>query len=445
MKMVGLFAAMAQAGMMVPADAVRLGPFTGLWADIGDEQSLDQSLSTFSGHIRNISRALEGMTPGALVLLDEAGAGTDPAEGAALARALLLEFHEGGAAVLASTHYGELKAFAFGQEGFRNASMEFDAGDLRPTYRLVVGAAGASHALRIAERYGIERRIVERARESLTENQRDVAEMLAGLENAQRLARTAQSRADRLAGELREQEREAAKRLAASEEQARRTEDRARNAIDNALREIRLEAGELLDALRKAGTAPKLRQDARDTLDRLTTRGEKVTRKMRTREEAFANREPDAPPIVPGATVEVAGFSQRGTVVSAPRDGKAMVQIGAVKMEIPLRRLRASAAPPSAAQTPSSGNRVKLQNSASGAIELQLLHKRAEEAKLELDRFLDSALLSGVPFVRIVHGKGEGVLRKIVADTLRAHPEVEGFEDAPEGQGGAGATIARFK
>ncbi len=443
MKMVGLFAAMAQAGMMVPADRVALAPFAGIWADIGDEQSLDQSLSTFSGHIRNISRALKGAVPGALVLLDEIGAGTDPAEGAALARALLLEFHESGAAVLASTHYGELKAFAFGQEGFQNASMEFDPATLSPTYRLVVGAAGASQALRIAERHGIERRIADRAREAMSENQRDVAEMLAGLENAQRLARTAQSRADRLAAELKEKDEEAARLLREAEAARRRAEDRARHAIETELREIRLQAGDLMDRLKKAGVDQEIRAAAREELGFLSDRGERATRRLRGRrqEEIVPSG-----PVEAGATVEVAGFAQKGTVLEAPRDGKALVQIGAVKMEIPVARLRASAipmAPPRSASPARVTNPQKGGGPAGGSgIELRLIEMRAEAAKAELERFLDASLLSGVPFVRVLHGKG--VLRAMVREALKAHREVESFEDAPEGQGGAGATVARF-
>ncbi|MBC8065470.1 MAG: endonuclease MutS2, partial [Chlorobia bacterium] len=166
-KTIGLFVAMLQSGMFVPAIDVRFGPFTQIWADIGDEQSLQQSLSTFSGHIKNIAEALKILRKGAIVLLDEVGAGTDPAEGAALARAILLEMQSKGATILASTHYGELKAFAYSEDGFTNAAMEFDAKSLKPTYRLIMGAPGASHALKIAERYGIPPSVVEKAKEGL--------------------------------------------------------------------------------------------------------------------------------------------------------------------------------------------------------------------------------------------------------------------------------------
>lgn len=174
-KAVGLLVLMAQSGLMPPASGMRLGPVSQIWADIGDEQSIQQSLSTFSGHIHNISEALHGIKAGALVLFDELGAGTDPAEGAALAKAILEEFQAAGALMIASSHYGELKAFAYNTPGFHNAAMEFDAKSLRPTYRLLLGAPGASHALKIAERYGMPKLLVEKAREGLSSEQQDIA------------------------------------------------------------------------------------------------------------------------------------------------------------------------------------------------------------------------------------------------------------------------------
>ena len=191
---------------MPPALDIKFGSFSQIWADIGDEQSLEQSLSTFSGHIKNIAEALRTLKKGALILLDEVGAGTDPAEGAALAQAILMEMSNRGGAILASTHYGELKAFAYNTEGFQNAAMEFDPKTLRPTYRLLMGAPGASQALRIAERYGIPKGIVEAARGNLGVQAQDVAAMMEQLELSQRRARIAQSEADRRADELRKAE-----------------------------------------------------------------------------------------------------------------------------------------------------------------------------------------------------------------------------------------------
>ncbi|RYF97796.1 MAG: endonuclease MutS2, partial [Caulobacteraceae bacterium] len=264
-KTTGLFVAMAQAGMFPPALRVRLAPFSQIWADIGDEQSLEQSLSTFSGHIKNIASALKKLKRGALVLFDEVGAGTDPAEGAALAIAILRELRDKGAAVLASTHYGELKAFAFDEEGFQNAAMEFDPKTLRPTYRLRMGAPGASQALRIAERYGIPEPVVAAARESLGRQAQDIAKMMEELDRATRLARQAQSDADRRATELKRAEDRAKRKLEEADDIRRTAHARANEVIEAALREIRLEATTLFDQLKAAPKeAERVRQGLRE-------------------------------------------------------------------------------------------------------------------------------------------------------------------------------------
>lgn len=435
-KTVGLFVLMAQSGLMLPAGEVRLGVFTQVWADIGDEQSLQQSLSTFSAHIKNIAEALAKLRPGALVLLDEAGAGTDPAEGAALAKALFLAFQSGGAKLMASTHYGELKVFAYNTPGFINAAMEFDVKSLRPTYRLIVGAPGASHALRIAERYGIPKSIVDAAREGVGVERQDVARMLEKLEQAQRQAQAAQSEADRLTARLRKIEAETESKLAEAAEIKRTARQKAAEAVEAALREIRLEAAAIFDEL-KASTDPKARESARERLREVQRAGQDLSEDFRPPAE---KREITA--IVKGARVRLEGYAQVGTVLTDPRDGKVQVQVGMLKMTVPVAQLRPAPGEPEK-PAPARKN-LGLQRAQTATMELQLRGMRAEDAQEAIDRFVDDAILGGLPSVRIVHGKGEGILRKVTRETLKRHRGVRSFRDGEPSEGGQGVTIAEF-
>ncbi len=231
-------------------------------------------MSTFSGHIKNIAEALRYLKRGALILLDEAGAGTDPAEGAALAQAILQEMATRGATILASTHYGELKAFAYEADGFQNAAMEFDPKTLRPTYRLLMGAPGASQALRIAERYGIPKNIVEQAREGLGAQAKDVATMMEQLELSQRQARIAQGDADRRADDLKKAEQRAARKLAEAEEIRKNAHSKANEVIEAALREIRIEATRIFEELKRSPGDQRVRETVRRQLKELQDVGQ---------------------------------------------------------------------------------------------------------------------------------------------------------------------------
>lgn len=435
-KTVGLFVLMAQSGIAVPAVEVKLGPFTQIWADIGDEQSLEQSLSTFSGHIKNISEALKGLVPGSLVLLDEVGAGTDPAEGAALARAILSNMHRKGATILASTHYGELKAFAFSEDGFTNAAMEFDTKSLRPTYRLILGAPGASQALRIAERYGIGADVIEEAREGLGQQALDLAGMLERLELAQKQARIAQGEADRRINELKKQQAEADRRLKEAREIRENVHGKAQEAIDLALREIRLEAANLFEELKHAPDQ-RSREGVRKKLKELQEVGSDFAQEFKTREPVAAGA------IAKGMVVKISGYSQTGTVLSEPKDGMAQVQIGPIKMMVPTSTLQAI----SSGVMPLQKNKpnLRLQKAQTATTEIHLRAMRAEDAERELERFVDDAVLGGVDRVRIVHGKGEGILRKLTQDYLRRHPHVRSYQLADASEGGDGVTVAELK
>ena len=435
-KAVGLFVAMMQSGLLPPALHCRFGHFTQLWADIGDEQSIEQSLSTFSAHLKNIASALNNLKPGALILLDEIGAGTDPAEGAALAQSILLEFQSKGGTVLASTHYGELKAFAFSTEGFINASMEFDQKTLRPTYRLILGAAGASQALRIAERYGIQPHVVERAKEGLSTQQRDIAEMLQNLENAQKQARAAQSEADRKLSELKQLEAVAERKLKDAEDIRKRANERAKDAIDSELRNIRIEAEELFEQVKKGkGTV----QDAREKIRAIDHKGKHLAKPFQPKKIVESTQVA----LKKGDHVSVLGFQQNGVLLEDPSGREVLVQMGIAKMKIDIRKLIPTGSKPT--QATSNKHKLSLNKTMNARTEITLRHKRAEEAIQELERFIDDALLGNVPWVRIVHGKGEGVLRQVTQEFLRKHKDVKSVRDGDATEGGQGVTIATFK
>jgi DNA mismatch repair protein MutS2 len=437
-KTVGLFVLMAQSGMMPPALDIRFAPFTQVWADIGDEQSLQQSLSTFSGHIKNIAAALTGLKSGAIVLLDEVGAGTDPAEGAALAISILKEMSRKGAAILASTHYGELKAFAYNTQGFANAAMEFDAKTFRPTYRLIMGAPGASHALRIAERYGIPKELVDDAREGLGEQALDIARMMERLEQAQRQARIAQSEADKRSEELRKAEQRASRKLAEADEIRRTANAKANEVIEAALREIRLDATRLFEELKRAPQDPKVQARVREGLRDLDAVGRDFAQEFVPKRGRTSTA---VPAFKKGDSVRLEGYAQVGTLLDDPKGANVQVQLGPLKMTVPVSRLQS--AEKVAAARPR--NNIQLQKATNASTEIMLINKRAEEAMQELERFVDDATLAGIPNLRIVHGKGEGILRKATHDLLRSHSGVASFRDGEPAEGGGGVTIAVLK
>jgi DNA mismatch repair protein MutS2 len=436
-KTVGVLVLMAQSGLMLPARSARLGPFTQVWADIGDEQSIQQSLSTFSGHIRNISNALHGMKEGALVLFDELGAGTDPAEGAALAKAILTTLKDKGARIVASTHYGELKAYAYNTEGFQNAAMEFDVKSLRPTYRLILGAPGASHALKIAERYGMPRELVELAREGLSEEQQDVQIMMEKLELSQRQARIAQGDADRRTADLRKLETQANKKLAEAEEVRRTVYSKATDSIEATLREIRLEAATIFDELKKS-VDPRALEAARNKLKSLQILGEEFAGEF----EVERPKQESAAPIAKGLSVRVEGYTQIGTILADPKGDSVLVQMGPLKITVPVGDVR----PTKDLGTPKKAKpNLGLQRAMTASTEIHLREQRAEEAMRTLEKFIDDAVLGGLSSVRIVHGKGEGILRKLTHEFLKKHPDVSKYRDADPAEGGQGVTIATFR
>ncbi|MBL8059449.1 MAG: endonuclease MutS2 [Chthonomonas sp.] len=430
LKSVGLFVAMAQSGMMLPARRARIGHFSGIWADIGDEQSMQQSLSTFSAHIKNIAEALTQLQAGDLVILDEIGAGTDPAEGAALAKAVLREIQRKKAKVIASTHYGELKLFATNAEGFINSSMEFDVKTLRPTYRLLTGTPGSSHALRIAERYGLPKNVVEEAKADQGVEEQDVARMLEQLEIAQKRAQKAQGESDRLTHRLKEVEAEAERKLQEADQIRRAARQKAADAVEEEMRRIRLDAAEAMEMI-KRGKA----DEARELLKALNAQGAEIVAKNRPSQVSFE--------ITKGMSVKLRGTSQSGTVLDTPRDGKVNVQLGALKMSLKTSELEPQHKPDPTKMKARKSH--QLEKAQTARVELNIVGFRAEQAEHELERFLDDSVLAGMESVRIVHGKGEGILRSITRQVLKSHKGIKSFRDGQAEEGGQGATIAELR
>jgi len=444
LKTVGLMTLMAQAGLFIPADPGSvLSCFEMVVADIGDEQSIEQSLSTFSSHLTNIITFLNDVDHRALVLLDELGAGTDPAEGAALARALLDAFRARRCTVFVATHYPELKLYAHNTPGVRNASMEFDVETLAPTYHLTIGLPGRSNAFAIARRLGLPEHIVKRAQGMLTGEELRAEDMLDDLHNlrlqqveARDEARKAHREADALTSELRD-------RLVNIEEERRAVLHRAEAAAEEELEALREE----VRALRNKMLSAPLR-DAQQVLEEIEAETETLKVEVSEPEPLLSDlaAAPEALPddeIREGDTVRLISLNVKGTILTL--EGQtAVIQAGALRTRVPLENVellyhQRTSEPVSEGVSSSSGLRAP-----SPGIQIDLRGQTVDEALVRLDSYLDNAAMAALPWVRIVHGKGTGKLRQEVRRFIQGHPLVTSYESAPKNEGGEGATIAHL-
>jgi DNA mismatch repair protein MutS2 len=442
LKTLGLLCLMAQCGLQTPsAPGTRLPVLTSIWADIGDEQSIEQSLSTFSSHISNIVGMLPRVGPDTLVLLDEIGAGTDPEEGSALARAVIDYLLERRCLAVVTTHYSDLKSYAHSTPGARNASVEFDEETLSPTYRLVVGLPGKSNALTIASRLGMPPEVIERAQERVRPQSRELNDLLQQIQDERDAASAAREAAEReredarkLADRSRAQLAEARELRAHAEEEGRRRAQEELEAFRGELAALRRELAriprETPDA-RAAGREALVEAEARA---RELARRAAPTRPRRARAAAAAPRR-----ISAGDTVLVSSLGSTGRVLSVSNGG-AEVQLGAFKSRLPIEDLELREA--EAAPAPVVGGSYRVESRPAPSMELDLRGQRAEEVQQQLDRYVDDAYLSGLPTLRIIHGKGGGVLRQVVRDFLRDHPLVESYQPGGAREGGEGVTLA---
>ncbi|AFC33056.1 recombination and DNA strand exchange inhibitor protein [Paenibacillus mucilaginosus 3016] len=445
LKTIGLLSLMAMSGMFVPAEeGSQLCVFDAIYADIGDEQSIEQNLSTFSSHMTNIIRILREMTPKSLVLLDELGAGTDPAEGSALAISILDYMHRMGCRIVATTHYTELKAYAYDRQGVINASMEFDVQTLRPTYRLLVGVPGRSNAFAIAERLGLSRSIIENARGQVGEEEQRVESMIATLEQntiqaeaeratAQELRREVETLREKLNAERHRFEEQRDKLLEKAEREGREAVAKARREAEEVIAELRRlqreEAGGVKD--HKLSELKKKLNDAAPEL-----RSKQVSQLPKKKPET----------IGPGDEVLVTNLGQRGHVVDVVNAQEYTVQLGILKMKVNKADLElVKQAPQKKAEPPKATSSLKRTRDENAKMELDLRGANVEEAMIEVDRFLDESYLANFGQVYIIHGKGTGVLRAGIQEYLRKHKHVKSYRMGNYNEGGAGVTVAELK
>lgn len=439
LKTVGLFCLMAQCGLWLPVSRGSCVPvYSNIFADIGDEQSIEQSLSTFSSHMINIIQILADADQRSLVLLDELGAGTDPAEGAALATALLDQLKHAGISVVATTHYSELKAYAWTEPGVQNASVEFDVETLRPTYRLMIGTPGKSNAFEIAMRLGLNQAVVEKARKLLNTDTRRTEDLLAALEakrlEAERNLNNAQEEREK-AEEVRRVYQE---RLKKFEQKQEKMLEQARQKGNDLLRDARYQAEELLAELRSAHNTANI--------DDLARRTRETLKPLPGRQESQPSHgKPPAPSqLKAGQVVKVLSLDKTGTFVALNSPEEAVVQVGIMKVTVKLSDLRLIA---SAKKTTEAGSRSNVANAAVATIspELDLRGKMVDEATIALDKYLDSAMLAGLKKVHIIHGKGTGALGRGLQEYIKDHPSVAGFRYGGAGEGGSGVTVVTIR
>jgi DNA mismatch repair protein MutS2 len=443
LKTLALLSLMTQAGCHVPAaEDSRVPVFQRLFAVIGDDQSVAENLSTFSAFIKQIREVVAEAEQGSLVLLDELGAGTDPDEGAALARAILESLADRGALVVATTHLEPLRAFAAVEPRARNASVEFDATTLAPTFRLVYDRPGQSWALAIAARLGLPSELILRAEGHRTAEARRLGELLAQLDARNR------SEAERIR-ELERRETETAARLAAAREAERRATEQARTLLERA----KAEAAALLTDIRRAvssewerlkrseRTRPALQESRR----RLQEAGSRIA-------PSIADAAATDRPLTPGAAVVAAHLGLKGELLEIHGE-TATVRAGSVTVRVPVSALSRSDVPTGNGSSPDRRGGGALRSRPGGKSEdarsidaqLMLLGKTTDEARDLVEQYLDDAFMAGLPSVRLVHGKGTGALRKAVRTLLSSHPLVESFRDGEPSEGGAGATVAALK
>jgi DNA mismatch repair protein MutS2 len=467
LKTVGLLAAMAQAGLRIPAmDGSALPVFNHIFADIGDEQSIEQSLSTFSGHMTNIVQILEQCDWRSLIILDELGAGTDPIEGSALARSILAHLLEAGVTTFVATHFSELKAYAHTTPGIANASMAFDLDSLAPTYRLQIGLPGASNAFAIARRLGLSEAIINRAQGLVGEDARQIEAMLteikAETEAAHRLRKLAEAEREEAVQRTEQLDRRLAEIEAERRDILNSARADAREEIEAVRQEIKTLKAQAEAALEAARVAEEARQRARSRPQTATTPGseepvpagvadiearleqlEQGTRAEPAPQPAVRQPEvvPLSGPLRPGDQVYVNQFGTVGEVVEVQKK-QVEIQLGHFRTTVPLSgvELRGRAAP----REQTDVRTIQAPPVESPGLELDLRGQVAADALINLDHYLDQAFLAQLPWVRIIHGKGSGALRQAVRQALSGHPLVSSYRPGDSGEGGEGVTVAKL-
>lgn len=441
LKTLGLLCLMTQAGLHVPAEeGTELTVFEGVFADIGDEQSIEQSLSTFSSHMTNIVDILDRVSEKTLVLLDELGAGTDPVEGAALATALLEFLRQRRVPAVATTHFSELKHFAYANDDVENASVDFDEKTLQPTYTLAIGIPGRSNAFAIARRLGLQEEVLQTAQGLLSEERVYVEDLLGEIEGNRRQARRDREEAERERNQYEALKAKYDRQLASMQEQRDKMLDAARAEAQAVITEARRDMDLLIGELRKRHDTD-FEEVVKASREQLLQKQQKLRpRDKETGTQTAAPRE-----LKPGEEVRIKSLNQVGHVLEPGNNDEVLVQAGIMKITVKASDLeRAQAKKSGDRQRSSSSRSVSKAKSASIHPELDLRGTTVEEAMTLVDKYLDDAFMSSLDSVRLIHGKGTGALRTAIQEQLKTHPHVKSFRLGDPNEGGSGVTSVRL-
>ncbi len=450
LKTVGLMTLMAQAGFLIPvAEESKIAVFENVYADIGDEQSIEQNLSTFSSHMANIVQIVNNVSFDSLVLFDELGAGTDPTEGAALAVAILETVRKKGAKTVATTHYSEIKLYAMSNERIENASCEFDVKTLRPTYRLTIGTPGKSNAFAISRRIGLDEKIIKEAENYISNENIKFEDILSALELNRQTAEKELSKAEKLkkdAAEYKQTAKFEKKKIEKAKDRLLdEAEQTAQKIISDAQKQVDEMIAEIINLRKKNNDNEALKQ-----LENLRKelKNKKDSAKRRVRNEISQQHKGEIPKnVIPGTVVFVTDANANGTVLALPdKKGNVLVQTGILKMTVPIESLRL-------AEENESENIARayvstkefISKTATISPEIDVRGMYADDAVLKVDKFLDDACVANLPQITIVHGKGTGALRNAIHQMLKMHHAVKDFRLGVYGEGEAGVTVVKIK
>ncbi|EGQ3749125.1 endonuclease MutS2 [Staphylococcus pseudintermedius] len=437
LKTLGLIILMAQSGLLIPTlDGSQLSVFDNVFCDIGDEQSIEQSLSTFSSHMKTIVNILEEANDKSLILFDELGAGTDPSEGAALAMSILDHVHGMGALVMATTHYPELKAYSYNREGVMNASVEFDVDTLSPTYKLLMGVPGRSNAFDISKRLGLGLKIINHAKSMIGQDEQEINEMIASLEKNAKRVDDHRIELDRLVREASQIHNDLSRAYEQYQNMESRLIEEAKDKANQRVKAAMEEADDILKSLRDMRDQKGAEVKEHELIDqrkRLEDQYEAKSIKQNVQKQKWDE-------IKAGDEVKVLSYGQKGEVLEVLSDEEAVVQMGIIKMKLPLSDLEKKE---KAKEQPKKV--VTRTNRSTVKMELDLRGYRYDEAMVALDQYLDQAVLSNYEDVYIIHGKGTGALQKGVQQHLKRHKSVATYRGGMPSEGGFGVTVATLK
>ncbi len=448
LKTAGLLSLMAQAGLHIPADpGSRVPVYDNVFADIGDEQSIEQSLSTFSSHMKTIVEIVEEAGPHSLTLFDELGAGTDPTEGAALAIAVLEKVAAQGAYSIATTHYTELKKYAISADGVQNASMEFDVETLSPTYRLNIGIPGKSNAFEISRKLGLADGVIDRAKQLLEGGDIAFEDVIASLEEDKKIAEEERDEAIAMNIEMKRMREELEEKIHKFEKQKEKELERAREQAREIVREARQVSNEVKDELKELSKLESL-GERNLAFDKSRRRLRELEKKNRSSIKRETSREPvDPSQLVLGNRVKILSMDQNGEIISLPDEkGDLQVQVGIMKIKVNLKDIMLIDHVP-AKKKPKKASYGSLYRKKAQTISTStdVRGKSLDDAVMDVEKYIDDAFISGLEEVTIIHGRGEGILRKGIQEALKRNKNVKGFRKGSYHEGGDGVTVVKLR